>query len=387
MVRPINDSDRFLGPIDAAVERVIAPDAERVDREAVWPQAGLGALQDAGVGGLIAPRAAGGMGLGMLAVAQACEKIGQACSSTAMCFGMHCVGTAALGIHYTEAERRDFLEPIARGEHITTIALSEPGTGAHFWLAETALERAADAYVVRGRKTFVTNGGHADSYVVTTVAADESAPPGTFTGVVLPADAEGLIWGEPWNGLGMRGNSSIALDLDNVRVPPAYLLGSEGEQVWYIFHVIAPYFLVAMAGTYLGIAAAALTDARDHMVERRYSHSGRTLAQQPVLQHRLGELWGEVERTRRLIYHAASAGDLAESEALPAILSAKAEVADCAVRVVNEAMTLVGGAGYRDNARLGRMLRDARAAHVMAPTTDVLRTWVGRQLLDEPLLG
>lgn len=57
------------------------------------------------------------------------------------------------------------------------------------------------------------------------------------------------------------------------------------------------------------------------------------------------------------------------------------------MRVVNDAMTLVGGAGYRENGRLARMLRDARAAHVMAPTTDILRTWVGRQLLDEPLLG
>lgn len=297
MARTVDSSDRYLGPIDHVTERVVAPEAERVDREAVWPQGGLRALQDAGVGGLVAPLAAGGMGLGMLAVAQSCERLARACPSTAMCFGMHCVGTAAIRVSDTEAQRRDFLEPIARGEHITTIALSEPGTGSHFWLSETVLQRLDDEFLVRGRKTFVTNGGHADSYVVSTVAGDEGALPGSFSDVVVPAASDGLVWGDPWSGLGMRGNSSIGLDLDDVRVPFTYLLGSEGEQVWYIFHVIAPYFLVAMAGTYLGIAAAALTEAHDHMLARRYSHSGRTLAQEPVLQHRLGDLWGEVERT------------------------------------------------------------------------------------------
>ena len=94
-----------------------------------------------------------------------------------------------------------------------------------------------------------------------------------------------------------------------------------------------------------------------------------------------------MERTRRLIYHAAVQGDTGEPDAVIALLSAKAEVADCVVHVVNEAMTLTGGIAYRENANLGRHLRDARAAYVMAPTTDLLRTWTGRLLLGLPLLG
>jgi alkylation response protein AidB-like acyl-CoA dehydrogenase len=98
-------------------------------------------------------------------------------------------------------------------------------------------------------------------------------------------------------------------------------------------------------------------------------------------------LWGQVERTRQLVYHAAAEGDAGTAESLPALLAAKAEVADCAVAVANEAMTLVGGQAYRDRAPLERHLRDARAAPVMAPTPDVLRTWLGRSLLGLPLLG
>jgi isovaleryl-CoA dehydrogenase len=109
-----------------------------------------------------------------------------------------------------------------------------------------------------------------------------------------------------------------------------------------------------------------------------------------VLRHacsRLGSLWALLERTRRLAYYAAAEIDRGNAAALPAVLSAKAEVADCCVQLTNEAMTLAGGVAYGDNAVLARLLRDARAAHVMAPTTDLLRLWVGRSLLGEPLLG
>ena len=93
-----------------------------------------------------------------------------------------------------------------------------------------------------------------------------------------------------------------------------------------------------------------------------------------------------VEATRQLVHAAARKGDAGEPDALPSILACKAAAGDAAVRIANEAMTLCGGAGYRDNGRLARILRDARASHVMAPTTDMLKTWVGRALLGLPLL-
>ena len=94
-----------------------------------------------------------------------------------------------------------------------------------------------------------------------------------------------------------------------------------------------------------------------------------------------------VEKTRQLVYYAARSFDAGEPDALIALMSAKAEVADCVVNVVNEAMTLVGGIAYRDGSKLHRFLRDARASHLMSPTTDVLRVWIGRALLGQPLLA
>jgi alkylation response protein AidB-like acyl-CoA dehydrogenase len=371
-----------------AARAVLAEHAPVVDREARWPAASLRALQGLGLGGLVVPEESGGLGHGLLALAHVCEALGQACPSTALCFGMHCVGSAVIAAKATAEQQTRYLAPISAGEHLTTLALSEPGSGAHFYIPQAQLAaQLPDLYIATGTKSFVTSGGYADSYVVSVAAAEPEAPPGMFSCVVIPGGAAGLYWGPPWAGLGMRGNAARTMELRDVVVPRRDLLGEEGDEIWYVFQVIAPYFLVAMAGTYLGIATAALGEVRRHLGDRRYAHTGLTLGQQPVLQHRLGVLWAQVERTRRLIYHAAAAGDAGDGGALPALLSAKAEVADCVVGVVNEAMTLAGGIAYRDGSRLEQMLRDARAAPVMAPTTDILRTWTGRALLGLPLLS
>lgn len=367
---------------------VVLPGAERTDREARWPAESFAALLAAGLGGLVVPRTQGGLGMGMSGLARVCEELGKACPSTAISFGMHHVASAVLAAKATPEQQERFVEPITRGEHLTTLALSEAGTGAHFYLPETQLARASDgALILNGTKSFVTNAGHADSYVVSVVAVAEGSELGEFSCVAVCKDTPNLAWGPAWQGLGMRGNDARTLELRDVVVPRSQLLGREGDQSWYMFNVVAPFFLMAMAGTYLGIALEALEEAQTHLRTRRYAHSGTTLANEPVLQHRLGVLWAKVARTRALVRYAGEAGDANAKDALLAICSAKAEVAECAVDVVGETMTLLGGKGYGAESRVHRMLRDARAAHVMAPTTDLLRIWTGRALLDLPLLS
>jgi alkylation response protein AidB-like acyl-CoA dehydrogenase len=380
--------ESILEEVQSIAKGVVAENAEDVDQQARWPEQGIRALQKAGIAGLTVPVEFGGLGHGSFAVAQVCELLGQECSSTAMCFGMHCVGSAVLSAKATLDQQERFLRPISAGKHLTTLSLSEAGSGCHFYIPSTRLDAvSSDMYRVNGSKTFVTNGRYADSYVVSTVAAGSDGPLGEFSCIVIPSTAEGLEWGPPWSGLGMRGNSSTNMILDNVAVERNNLLGEEGDQIWYVFQIVAPIFLMAMTGTYLGIASAALEEARVHLLARQYTASGSGLSQLSVVQHRLGCLWGILERTRRLCYHAAASFDAGEPDALPSVFTAKAEVADSAVTIVNEVMTLTGGQAYRSDSRLHRLLRDARAAHVMAPTTDMLRIWTGRTLLGLPILG
>ncbi|NJP99510.1 acyl-CoA dehydrogenase family protein [Streptomyces zingiberis] len=367
-------------------EKELAPRAAAVDAGQRWPEEGVTALRTR-LGGLVVPERFGGMGHGLLAVAQVGEATGRACASASICFGMHLAASAVIAAKAGGEQQERFLGPIAAGEHLTTLALSEPGTGGEFWLPQTRMEHGGDGRLrITGTKSFVTNGSHADSYVLSAVAADPGTPPGLFSCAIVEADAPGQVWGPPWQGFGMRGNDSRTLELRGVEIPRSHLLGEEGDQIWYVFNVVAPYFLMAMAGTYLGVASAALEEARAHLSRRRHSHADRSLGSQPVVQHRLGTMWARVERTRRLIYHAAVEAEAGGAEALLGLASAKAEVAETAEGVVGDALTLTGGIGYGQDSALQRMLRDARAAHVMAPITDVLRIWTGRALLDEPLL-
>lgn len=367
---------------------VLRERAEQTDREACWPAEGIRALLQAGLGGLVVPRPLGGAGQGLYGLARICEILGRECTSTAICFGMHCVGSSVIAARCTDDQNARFLQPICAGEHLTTLALSESGTGAHFYFPQMQARRIDGERIrINGAKTFVTNGSHADSYVlsVNDVSSDDDC--GTLSCLVLPAEAQGLNWGERWSGMGMRGNDSRSLRLDDVEVPAGNLLGREGDQVWYVFNVVAPYFLIAMAGSYLGLGRAALDCLTDHLKARTHTHSGGRLAEASMVQHRLGALIGKLECARALTLHAARQFDSGEADAANLVMLTKAEVAEAVVGIVNEAMTLMGGIAYAEDGRMSRLLRDARAAHVMAPTTDLLRIWVGRAALGEPLIA
>jgi alkylation response protein AidB-like acyl-CoA dehydrogenase len=367
-------------------EHVVAPNALQWDRAGQWPEPAIRALQDEGLAGLVVARQHGGHGGGLAALLRLCEVIGERDASTGLCFGMHCVATACIAAKATDEQVERLLRPIAQGKHWTTLALSEPGTGSHFYLPQTTMEPGPDGYTLNGTKAFVTNGGHADSYVVSTVPSD-AASAGHFSMVLVPAESLEGAWGKPWTGWGMRANSSRDVMLRDVKVALNNRLGAEGDQLWYVFHVVAPHFLMAMAGTYLGVASRAFHLARTHLTRRSYAHTGQSLSEVQVLQHRVGELWARLQRVRQLCYWAAEEADGGGPDALPALCCAKAEVGGAAVDIVNDCMTLLGGAGYREDAEISKLLRDARAAHVMSPTTDILYTWAGRALLDLPILG
>jgi len=389
MDQPIDVPLPVVGVRDVARQvatSVAAAHADAVDRDGRWPEESLRALGEAGLLGLNVSPEVGGRGQGMLALAVAAEELGRVCGSTGLVFGMHCVAAKVIDVRATDAQRRRYLEPIAAGDHVTSLALSEPGTGIHFYLPRATFRADGGDFRVNGHKGFVTSGGHADSYVVSVVAEHADLDPGTFSCLVVDRDTPGTRWTDPWDGFGMRGNSSSSLLLEDAQVPGDRLLGEEGDETWYLFEVITPYFITAMSGAYLGIAQAALEATVEHLRKRVYTHTGEQVGTADTVTHRLGEMWATVERTRRLLYHSARLADAGDPAARTGLFASKAEVADAAVRVANEAMTLAGGQAYAANGQLSRALRDARAAHVMSPSTDLLRTWLGRSLLDLPLL-
>jgi alkylation response protein AidB-like acyl-CoA dehydrogenase len=176
------------------------------DKNGTWVSETMQALKDSKLTGLVVPSVYGGLGKGLFELVKVSEELGKAYSSAGLCFGMHCVGTAVIAAKATEWQQKQYLEAIAAGKHITTLALSETGTGSHFYFPQTPLIAVTDDdFVVSGAKSFVTNGGHADSYVVSTLGASAEAEPDQFSCILVDSNMPGIEWGNEWDGLGMRG--------------------------------------------------------------------------------------------------------------------------------------------------------------------------------------
>lgn len=384
--KSISGTDPLLVLAKDLADNVIEPLAHISDEEFKWPEKELREILNAGLGGLIIPTEYGGLGQGLDTMIRICEIFGEKNATVGICLGMHYSASAVLAAQARDYLIENYIRPISAGKHLTTLALSEPGTGAHFYFPMCSAQKQDYDYVLSGTKSFVTNGSKADSYIVSTqhTGGDEDALMSMW---LVDGDSPGIEWGPEWKGFGMRGNSSRNMELKNVRVLKEHLLGSVGDQMWFVMNVVTPYFLAAMTGTYLGAATHAYNIALNHLKNRKFSHSGKLMGEDSTVQAKLGQLWVRLESARRHVYWATREYDTAGDQALQAILSTKALVSDVAVDVVNVAMTFCGGTAYRENDELQRLLRDIRACPVMSPTSEFLYKWVGRSLLGQELLS
>lgn len=374
------DEGTLEGTARRLAETVLAPAAAGIDRSRLYPDENLKSLGQAGLLGLLVPQPFGGRGGTLTDLALVCEALAWGCASTAMCFLMHSCACAMLAAKATSEQGERWLRPAATGEAMATLAFSERITGAHFYNPDIAAKRIDNGYVLSGRKSFVTSGGHASLYPVLVKASGE---PGLDILVVAP-DLHGVSFDGQWEGLGMAGNSSIAMLMQDVAVPETNLLGKEGDGMELVFNVVAPTFLVGLAAVNVGIAQAALDGAVAHAKERHYA-DGSDLAGLAVIQDYLAEMSITTQAARQLAREAARAASAGEESALPLVMQAKVAATDAAAAVSEQAMRIGGGIAYSRGLALERHWRDARAGAVMAPTNEVLKGWLGKILAGLPL--
>ncbi len=374
-----NETDGVLAATRRIATETIAANAAHVDRERVFPVDNLKALAAAGALGLVVPAEHGGAGGGLAALAAACEAVGAACASTGMVFLMHEVTAATIAQGGGE-RAADLLPKLASGDAVGTLAFSERGTGAHFYSPELRAERTNGSVTITGRKSFVTSGGHADHYLVLVQGeADGTADAYIVDGADAAASFDGT-----WTGLGMAGNSSIAMDLAGAQVTDADRIGGAGAGIDLVFGVVAPFFLVGLSAVNVGIASAAAAAATEHAANRRYP-DGSSLAEVQYIQHLIADMDLATRQARLLVQNAAALGDTSEPSALVAIMEAKVASTEAAAAVTQKALEATGGQGYTPSLPIERHLRDARAGAVMAPTNAVLRNWIGKALAGLPV--
>jgi alkylation response protein AidB-like acyl-CoA dehydrogenase len=366
----------------------IAAEAEAVDAEARFPQAGIDELARAGLLGLGLPESLGGAGGGPLEFVELVEQVAGACASTGMVYVMHVVGAQTLLAgtpgEETGGPKRDALEAMAAGRHLTTLAYSERGSRGHFWAQVSHARRDGDAVVVDADKTWATSAGAAQSYVLAVGAPDTEDPLSTEL-YVVPSDAEGLTIPSHFDGLGMRGNASAPLRVRGLRLTADRRLGDEGSGFGLMMTATLPWFTLGSAACSTGIAAAALNAALAHATRARLDHQGSSLADIPGVRARLAHARVRLRESRALLREVAAAVAEGDPAAQEGVLAVKASAAEMAVEVSDLAMRVGGGAAYSKHGPLERHLRDARAAAVMAPTTELLHDFLGKALTGQEL--
>jgi alkylation response protein AidB-like acyl-CoA dehydrogenase len=300
------------------------------------------------------------------------------CASTAMVTVVHYSATAVLEAYGPEAVRRD----VAAGRHLTTLAFSEVGSRSQFWAPLSTATVDGGEVVLDARKSWATSAGEADSYVWSSRPA---AADGASTLWLVPVGAAGLEVAGAFDGLGLRGNASRPITAAEVRVPVDARLGPDGGGFDIMMCVVLPWFQVLSAAFSVGIAEAAIQRTASHATATRFEHLDQTLADQPVNRHHIARMRLQADQARGLLLDTLAAIEAGRPDAMLRVLEVKAAASEAAVAVTDLAMRVCGGAAFRREVGVERNFRDARAATVMAPTTDALYDFIGKAVCGLPL--
>jgi alkylation response protein AidB-like acyl-CoA dehydrogenase len=368
-----------LDELEDVIGSVIEPAATRVDETGNFPRPAITSLGEAGFLGLVSEPDLGGGGEGIASAAIVVERIARSCASTAMVLCMHYVATALLE-HV--GKPREVREEIARGRHLTTLAFSESGSRSHFWAPLSSATEAGDDVILNAHKSWVTSAGEADSYVWSSTPLES---PGASTLWLVPAGAEGLKVAGPFNGLGMRGNASTPITAVDVKVPRKAMIGGDGGGFDLMMGVVLPWFQILNAASAVGTMEAAVVKTARHAGGVRIEHLAQSLAGFPTVRAYVARMRISTDSIRALLLDCVNAVESDRDDKVLRVLEIKAAAGEAATQVTDLAMRVCGGAAFRKEVGVERHFRDARAASVMAPTTDVLYDFIGKAACGLPL--
>ena len=366
---------------------VLAPAAAENDAAGRFSTEAVQSLGEAGLLGLMLPADVGGAGLGPRTFAAVTAALAEADASVAMVYVMHVMGAASIAAARADAagSMKPIMQDIAAGRHLSTLAFSEAGSRSHFWAPISRAQRNGDGVTISAKKSWVTSAGHAQSYVVSSLAP-EGAGPTDLTLYLVTAETSGLSVAGPWNGMGLRANASAPVTLDQSAVPTDFQLTDDGAGFPAMLNVVMPLFNLGSAAVALGLCRAAVASTTSHLKNATFEHLGQSLGESlPTLRAQLATMQIETDALAAFIDdvcdHLETPGELT----MLRVLESKAAAGETAISVTSTAMRVCGGAAFSKHLNIERLFRDAHAGAVMAPTADVLREFIGKALLGIPL--
>ncbi len=357
-------------------QRELWPRAAEWDRNHHFPKdvhQGLAAL---GAYGICVPEAYGGANLDYTTLAVALEEIAAGDGGTSTAISVtNCPVNAILLRYGSEAQKRQWLVPLAQGQMLGAFCLTEPQVGSDASALRTTATRQGDEYVIQGVKQFITSGKNGHVAIVIAVT-DKGAGKKGMSAFLVPTDAPGYHVARLEDKLGQRSSDTAQINFDQCRIPAENLIGAEGEG-----YKIA---LSALEGGRIGIAAQSVGMARaafDVALEyaKQRESFGTTLLNHQAVGFRLAECATQLEAARQLIWHAAALRD-AGQPCLKEAAMAKLFASEMAERVCSAALQTLGGYGYVSDFPVERIYRDVRVCQIYEGTSDIQKILIQRAL-------
>ena len=359
----------------------IAPRADDIDRSNEFPSDLWERMGEIGLHGITVPQGEGGAGMGYLAHCVAIEEISRASASVGLSYGAHsnlCVNQIARW--GTNEQKQKYLPKLITGEHVGSLAMSEPSSGSDVVSMRLTAEKRNDKFVLNGNKMWITNGPDASTLVVY-AKTDADAGSRGITAFLIEREMAGFSTAQKLDKLGMRGSNTCELVFENCEVPFENVLGKEGQGVNILMSGLDFERVVLAAGP-IGIMAAAMDIVVPYIHERE--QFGQPIGTFQLMQGKIADMYTTMNACRSYVYAVAAACDRGETtrkDSAGCILYA----AEKATQIALEAIQCLGGNGYINDYPAGRLLRDAKLYEIGAGTSEIRRMLIGRELFEETI--
>lgn len=373
-----DDIDLLRDTVHAFASEQIAPRAEEIDRDNRFPRDLWPAIGELGLHGITVEEEYGGANLGYLAHVIAMEEISRASASVGLSYGAHsnlCINQ--LRRWGSDEQKQRYLPALISGEHVGSLAMSEPGAGSDVMGMSTTAVLDGDDYVLNGSKMWITNAPEADVMIVYAVTGRNDGK-ARLSAFIVEGDTAGFSTPQKLDKLGMRGSDTSEVLFENCRLPKENLLGTEGKGAAILMSGL-DYERLVLAGGPLGIMRACMDVVMPYVHDRK--QFGKPIGEFQLMQGKLADMYTTMNACRAYVYAVANACDKGQTtrfDAAGCILVA----AEKATWMAGEAIQVLGGNGYINEYPAGRLWRDAKLYEIGAGTSEIRRMLIGRELFN-----